>query len=75
MTNREMIPHIRDVVLNACLAYELHQGKGEQWRLVFKQAIGRLKTKAGRQYRFLTLMSTQDKKQMDKVVNTLIMAG
>ena len=75
MTNREMIPHIKDVVLNACLAYELHQGKGEQWRLVFKQAIGRLKTKAGRQYRFLTLMSTQDKKQMDKVVNTLIMAG
>ena len=75
MTNKEMVPHIRDVVLNACLAYELHQGKGEQWRLVFKQAIGRLKTKAGRQYRFLTLMSTQDKKQMDKVVNTLIMAG
>ena len=75
MTNNEMIPHVRDVVLNACLAYELHQGKGEQWRLVFKQAIGRLKTKAGRQYRFLTVMSEQEKASMNKVVNTLIMAG
>ena len=67
MNNKELVPLVKTVVLNACLAYELHGHKGDQWRKVFKKAITELPTKAGLQYRFLVRMSEQSREAMDKV--------
>lgn len=62
---------VKDAVLDAALAYELHQGKGEQWRLVFKKALNSLPVKTGRVYKFLVVMSTQSNEGMAGVSRTL----
>ena len=62
---------MREIVLNAALAYELHD-KGDQWRKVFKNALNALPVKAGREYKFLVAMSTQKRESMEKVVRVLV---
>ena len=63
---------VRNVVINAALAYELHKGKGDQWRKVFKNELNALPVKAGKVYRFLVAMSEQKAESMDKVVRVLL---
>ena len=67
MNKTELVPLVKTVVLNACLAYELHNHSGDRWRKIFKDAIQELPVKAGMQYRFLVRMSEQSREAMDKV--------
>lgn len=71
MPVKDIKEDVKNTVLEACLAYEIHEGKGEQWRLVFKKALNALPVKSGRVYKFLVLMSTQTREGMDKVSSTL----
>ncbi len=71
MPVKDIKEDVKNIVLEACLAFELHEGKGEQWRLVFKRALNDLPVKSGRVYKFLVVMSTQSKEGMAKVSSTL----
>lgn len=62
----------RGTIIDAALAYELHDGKGEQWRVIFKNAINALPVKAGKVYKFLVAMSEQDRNQMKKMIRVLV---
>jgi len=75
MTRKDLIPLVKEAIVDSALAYELHDGKGDQWRRVFKQAIVALPVKAGLHYRFLVRMAEQDRASMDGVVRTLSRAA
>ncbi len=70
MPVRDIVRPVKETVLHAALAYELHGG-GDAWRRIFKRAINNLKTKSGRQYKFYVLMAAQSQEQMGKVVRML----
>ena len=75
MTRKDLIPLVKEAILEAALAYEIHNGKGDQWRRVFKRAVTALPVKAGLHYRFLVRMTEQDRASMDGVVRTLCRAA
>jgi len=72
MPSKDIRGNVKEVVLNAALAFELHNGRGEQWRLVFRRALNALPVKAGREYKFLVAMADQSPAAMDKVVYVLL---
>jgi len=72
MPSKDIRGNVKEVVLNAALAFEIHNGRGEQWRLVFRRALNSLHTKAGREYKFLVAMADQSPAGMDKVVHVLL---
>jgi hypothetical protein len=72
MAMNDATHNVRETIINASLAYELHGRTGSAWRNVFKREICAMKTKAGRRHIFLSRMSVQKKTQMDKVVSTLL---
>lgn len=71
MTHGELVPLVRATTIHAALAFALHEGKGDQWRKVFKDAIQALPVKAGKQYKFLVIMASQPKDAMERVTMVL----
>lgn len=71
MTHGELVPLVRNTTINASLAFVLHEGKGDQWRKVFKDAIQALPVKAGKQYEFLVVMASQSREAMERVTRVL----
>jgi len=71
MNHAELVPLVRETVVESALAFELHKGKQDHWRRVFKQAIVALPVKAGKQYKFLVVMAEQTPKAMNRVVGVL----
>lgn len=71
MTHGELVPLVRATTIHAALAFVMHEGKGDQWRRVFKGAIQALPVKAGKQYKFLVVMASQSKDAMERVTRIL----